>query len=66
MYQGPELVVQGVSYDLARDEDRARMWGIVDSVARFECTAGAGGEPCVGYGLFEYWALGEHKPSGLT
>jgi hypothetical protein len=66
MYQGPELVVQGVSYDLARDEDRARMWGMVDSVARFECTAGGTGEPCVGYGLFEYWALGEHKPSGLT
>lgn len=66
MYQGPELVVQGVTYDLSRDEDRARMWGMVDSVARFECAPDPGGEPCVGYGLFEYWALGEHKPTGLA
>ncbi len=38
MYQGPDLVVQGVCYDLAKPEDRARMWGMIDSVAVFECT----------------------------
>jgi hypothetical protein len=69
MYQGPQLVVQSVTYDLARDEDRARMWGMVDSVARFDC-APAGtqelAEPAEGYGLFEYWAFGGHKPTGLT
>jgi len=42
------------------------MWGMVDAVAAFECGAGDGHEPAVGYGLFEYWALGEHKPTGLT
>ncbi|MGE5286793.1 MAG: hypothetical protein ACM3ML_06225 [Micromonosporaceae bacterium] len=67
MYQGPDLVVQGVTYDLSRQEDRARMWGMVDSVARFECSEGGGpGDGAVGYGLFEYLALGEHKPTGLT
>jgi hypothetical protein len=68
MYQGPGLVVQGVTYDLSTQEDRARMWGMVDSVARFECTPpddGGSGETAIGYGLFEHWALGEHKPTGL-
>ena len=36
MYQGPDLVVQGVSYDLSRPEDAARMWGMVDAVGKFE------------------------------
>jgi hypothetical protein len=54
MYQGPDLVVQGVSYDLTRPEDRARMWGLVDAVGRFEYEGGTG------YGLYEYWALGDH------
>lgn len=27
MYQGPDVVVQGVRYDLSRSEDKARMWG---------------------------------------
>ena len=31
------------------------MWGMVDAVGRFEY---AGGQ--TGYGLFEYWALGDH------
>jgi hypothetical protein len=66
MYQGPELAVQGVTYDLSKDEDRARMWGMVDSVARFECAGDGAGEPAVGYGLFEYWSWGEHKPTGLA
>jgi hypothetical protein len=54
MYQGPELTVQGVTYDLRRPEDAARMWGMVDAVARFDYEGG------VGHGLFEYWALGPH------
>ena len=62
MYQGPDPVVQGACYDLGRPEDRARMWGMVDSVARFECTTG--GATAEGHGLFEYWSLGEHTPTG--
>jgi hypothetical protein len=54
MYQGPDLVVQGVSYDTSRPEDAARMWGLVDAVGRFEY------DGHTGYGLFEYWALGDH------
>jgi hypothetical protein len=40
------------------------MWGMVDSVAAFECMED--GDTASGYGLFEYWALGEHGPTGLT
>jgi hypothetical protein len=54
MYQGPDLKVEGVGYDLDRAEDAARMWGMVDAVGRFEY------DGQVGYGLFEYWALGPH------
>jgi hypothetical protein len=63
MYQGPDLVVQGVCYDLARAEDKARMWGMIDSVAVFECTEN--GSTVSGSGLFEYWPFGAHAPSGL-
>jgi hypothetical protein len=63
LYQGPDLVVEGVCYDLSRPEDRARMWGMIDSVARFECTEN--GTAVAGYGLFEYWAFGAHAPTGL-
>lgn len=63
MYQGPDLVVQGVCYDLGKPEDRARMWGMVDAVAVFECAEA--GATVTGSGLFEYWALGEHAPTGL-
>jgi hypothetical protein len=63
MYQGPDLVVQGVCYDLARPQDKARMWGMVDAVASFECTEGD--VTVSGAGLFEYWALGPHAPTGL-
>jgi hypothetical protein len=52
MYQGPDLVVQGVVYDT--EKDAGRMWGLVDAVGRFEY------EGRVGYGLLEYWALGDH------
>ncbi|ACY99504.1 MULTISPECIES: hypothetical protein [Thermomonospora] len=54
MYQGPELKVQSVSYDLRKEEDAARMWGMVDALGRFEYDGN------VGYGLLEYWALGPH------
>jgi hypothetical protein len=54
MYQGPDLVVQGVSYDLSWPQDAARMWGMVDAVGKFEY------EGHTGYGLYEYWALGDH------
>jgi hypothetical protein len=64
MYQGPELVVQGECYDLGNEQDRARMWGMVDSVAAFDCEED--GATVTGHGLFEYWSLGEHKPTGLT
>jgi hypothetical protein len=50
MYQGAGPVVQSVAYDVREHA----MWGMIDSVARFEYD----GE--VGYGLFEYWALGPH------
>ncbi len=50
MYQGPDLVVQGVTH-LA---DEPGMWGLVDAVARFEY------EGNEGHGLYEYWALGPH------
>jgi hypothetical protein len=55
MYQGP-LVVQGVSYDTAKDQ----MWGLVDSVARFETDGGD-----VGYGLWEYAVFGPHQRYGF-
>ncbi|WP_433248424.1 hypothetical protein ACQPYK_00495 [Streptosporangium sp. CA-135522] len=52
MYQGPGPVVQGVTHTLP--QDAARMWGLVDAVGRFEY------DGHVGYGLYEYWALGPH------
>jgi hypothetical protein len=63
MYQGPALVVQGVSYDLTRPEDSARMWGMIDSAAVFE--AEEKGTTITGAGLFEYWPFGAHAPTGL-
>jgi hypothetical protein len=59
MYQGPDLMVQGASYDIRKDEDAARMWGMIDAVARFQYEDPDNGGR-VGYGLFEYWALGPH------
>jgi hypothetical protein len=63
MYHGPDLVVQGVCYDLTSAEDKARMWGMIDSVAAFECTEN--GATITGSGLFEYWPFGPHSPTGL-
>ncbi len=36
---------------------------MVDSVAQIECAEDGG--TTTGDGLFEYWALGEHAPTGL-
>jgi hypothetical protein len=63
MYQGPELVVQGVCYDLSIAADSARMWGMIDSVAEFTLTED--GHTATGTGLFEYWPFGPHGPTGL-
>jgi hypothetical protein len=61
MYQGPDLKVEGVTYDTGRPDDAARMWGMVDAVGRYEYLDGAQPTGAVtGYGLFEYWALGPH------
>jgi hypothetical protein len=57
-YQGP-LVVQGLTLDLDEPDDAARMFGIVDSAARFRL----GGE--VGYGLWEYLLVGPHDRYGF-
>jgi len=57
-YQGP-LRVEGFTLDGARTEDRARLIGLVDHLARFEC------EGRVGWGLFEFLAFGPHAPSGF-
>ena len=61
MYQGPDLKVEGVTYDTRKPDDAARMWGMVDAVGRYEYLDGA--QPTgatTGYGLYEYWALGPH------
>jgi hypothetical protein len=59
MYQGPDVVVQGVDLDTEKDADR--FWGIVDAAARFETNTGD-----VGYGLHEYMFLGEFPKYRLT
>ncbi|WP_395104591.1 hypothetical protein [Actinomadura sp. SCN-SB] len=65
MYQGPDLKVQGVSYDTRKEEDAARMWGMVDAVGRYEYLDGAAPTSHdTGYGLYEYWALGPHPSFG--
>lgn len=50
VYQGP-LVVESRSWDLSTEEGRGAMFGIVDSVARFE------GDGQEGWGLFEWLYL---------
>jgi hypothetical protein len=58
MYQGA-LKVEGRDLDLRDPEVKARMFGLVDHVARFEC----GGQ--VGYGLFEVGFFGPHERYGF-
>ena len=59
-YHGPDLVVQGVALDLTDPDDAERMWGMVDAAGRFEYEGDGEQAGQVGYGLFEYWALGDH------
>ncbi len=58
MYQGP-LVVQGLTLDQSKPEDKARMFGLVDNVARFEL------DGHIGYGLFEYALFGAYERFGF-
>jgi hypothetical protein len=52
-YKGP-LTVEGLTLDPSREEDRRRLIGLVDNLARFEC------EGSVGWGLFEVLVFGPH------
>jgi hypothetical protein len=56
MYQGP-LVVQGVELDVI--DDAGRLWGLIDSAARFEIASE------VGYGLHEYGFFGGFERYGF-
>ncbi len=58
MYQGP-LVVQGLKLDERIPEERARLVGLVDTVARFKI------KDEVGYGLFEYFVFGPNPRLGF-
>jgi hypothetical protein len=60
MWQGSDLVVQGVHHDVSTPEGAARMWGIVDASARFTYDGN------VGYGLFETLLMGPHQQYGFT
>ncbi len=55
MYQG-ELKVEGLVLDM--EEDKDRMLGVLDHVAKYTLTDSVGRET-VGYGLFEYMFLGQ-------
>jgi len=58
MYQGP-LVVQGLRLDESNPDEKAKLWGLVDNVARFTTPGGD-----VGYGLFEYLMYGAYERFG--
>jgi hypothetical protein len=59
MYQGP-LAVQHLTFDLSDAETWARTYGLVDHLARFEL------DGQVGYGLFEFAALGPYDRYGFS
>jgi hypothetical protein len=59
MWQGP-LAVEGEVLAI----DDPRMWGLIDNVARFTCRGG-GVDGAVGYGLHEYFFLGDSPLYGL-
>jgi hypothetical protein len=64
MYQGPELVVQGLDLDMQTDADR--MFGIVDNSARFVLSGpGAPTQGQAGYGLHEYFFIDTFSRYGL-
>jgi hypothetical protein len=58
MYQGP-LAVQGLKYDFRNPDDKKKMTGFIDAVAR--CTVGSD----VGYGLWEYIIAGQNDRYGF-
>jgi hypothetical protein len=60
MYHGA-LVVQGVSYDLATPEARARWGPLYETLCRFELSTGE-----VGYGLLENLVVGSYHPHGFA
>jgi hypothetical protein len=62
MWQGPE-VVQGVDLDYARDA--ARLFGLVDQVARFTQSGGVA-DGAVGHGLHEFFFVDTFSRYGLT
>jgi len=59
MYQG-ELVVQGLSYDLSKPEERARYGPLYETLSRYELSNGK-----VGYGLLENLCVGTYHPHGF-
>ena len=59
MYQGPELVVQGLENDVA-DIAGIGQYGIVDHVGRFEYDGN------LGYGLYEHGFWGRFEKYGLS
>ena len=59
MYQGPELVVQGLENDVA-DISGIGQYGIVDHVGRFEYDGN------VGFGLYEHGFWGRFEKYGLN
>ena len=64
MYQGPELVVQGLDLDM--EADAGRMFGINDNSARFEISGpGAPKQGQIGYGLHEYFFIDSFSRYGL-
>ena len=58
MYKGKE-VVEHFSLDV--EQDKERMFGLVDNSARFELSSGE-----VGYGLFEYCFFGNFDRYGVA
>jgi hypothetical protein len=63
-WQGP-LVVQHRTWALDSDEARQWLWGIVDSVARFDFVSGSTAGT-TGWSLFEYLNVGDHHRYGVT
>jgi hypothetical protein len=63
MWQGP-MAIEGEVLKV----DDPRMWGLIDNVARFTCRGGSssdGIDGAVGYGLHEYFFLGDSDRYGL-
>ena len=58
MYKG-KLEVQGLALDTNDPANKARFFGLIDNVARFEC------DGQVGYGLFEYMLMGPYSRFGF-